>query len=118
MADIKVGDSVVGKVTGVENYGIFVNVDDYNGLIHISEISSNFVKDVHLFAAVGDEITAKVIEINKKNKQLKLSIKEFETDSKQAKREKIVETKNGFDSIANKLGEWISTKMDEINSKK
>ena len=60
----------------------------------------------------------KYSEINKKNKQLKLSIKEFETDSKQAKREKIVETKNGFDSIANKLGEWISTKMDEINSKK
>ena len=118
MADIKVGDSVIGKVTGVENYGIFVNVNEYNGLIHISEISSNFVKDVHQFAKVGDEITAKVIEIDNKNKQLKLSIKDFEVDSKQSKREKIIETKNGFDSIANKLEEWISTKMEEINSKK
>ena len=118
MADLKVVDTIVGKVTGVENYGIFVNVNNYNGLIHISEISSNFVKDVHQFAKVGDEITAKVIEIDTKNKQLKLSIKEFEPKSKQSKREKIIETTNGFDSIADKLGEWISTKMEEINSKK
>ena len=40
MPDVKKGDSVKGKVTGVENYGIFLLMDDgYTGLIHISEIS-------------------------------------------------------------------------------
>ena len=68
MTQIKVGDIVTGKVTGIENYGIFVNFGEYNGLIHISEISSNFVKDVHEFAKIGEEIKGKVLEIDEKNK--------------------------------------------------
>ena len=117
MTQIKVGDIVTGKVTGIENYGIFVNFGEYNGLIHISEISSNFVKDVHEFAKIGEEIKGKVLEIDEKNKQLKLTIKEFEADTKKSKREKIVETSRGFESISENLDRWISDKMKEINSK-
>ena len=45
----KIGDIVKGKVTGIENYGIFLLMEDgYTGLIHISEISEKFVRNVYL----------------------------------------------------------------------
>ena len=44
----KVGDIISGQVTGIEKYGIFVNIDPwYDGLIHISEISSNYELSHH-----------------------------------------------------------------------
>ena len=50
MSKYENGKIVTGCVTGIENYGIFVSLDEYySGLIHISEISHGFVKDVHDF---------------------------------------------------------------------
>mgnify|MGYP003304698472 CR=1 FL=1 len=43
--DIKKGEIVYGKVTNILGYGAFVTVEDYDGLIHISEFSDNFVRD-------------------------------------------------------------------------
>ena len=50
----RVGDIVKGKVTGIERYGVFVCIDDVYGLIHISEISNNFVKDINEYAKLDD----------------------------------------------------------------
>ena len=48
MSKYECGKIVTGCVTGVENYGIFVSLDEYySGLIHISEISTKFVKDIN-----------------------------------------------------------------------
>ena len=48
MPKYKVGSIVEGTVTGIENYGVFVSLDEfYNGLIHISEISHGFVKNIN-----------------------------------------------------------------------
>lgn len=110
-------DVVTGVVTGVENYGIFVSFGDYTGLIHISEISSNFVSDTNAYAKIGDKITAKIIEIDEKNKQFKLSLKDFTSSEKNNKKEKIVETKNGFTPLADNLDKWVNDKIKEINQK-
>lgn len=115
MEKLEVGDIVSGTVTGIEDYGIFVNVNKYNGLIHISELSHSFVKKVSDFAKIGDSIEVKILEIDKTKNQLKLSIKDFE-DIK-PKKEKIIETKNGFSTLNNRLPNWISDKINEINLK-
>ena len=48
MTKYKVGSTVTGNITGIEKYGAFVSLDDYySGLIHISEISEGFVKDIN-----------------------------------------------------------------------
>lgn len=117
MAEIQVGKIVDGKVTGLETYGIFVSIDDYTGLVHISEISDNFVRNVNDYARVGDKIKVKILEIDEEKHQLKLSIKEFENNNKVPKREKIRETSTGFSSLAEKLPEWIEDKMYEISKK-
>ena len=116
MKNISNGEIIEAKVTGVESYGIFINYEGYTGLIHISEISENFVKNVNDYAKVGDSIIAKIIDVDEEKKQLKLSIKEFDTSFK-AKREKIKETSNGFKSLENHLETWINDKLEEIQSK-
>ena len=72
----KIGDIVKGKVTGIENYGIFLLMEDgYTGLIHISEISEKFVRNVFDYVQLDEVISSKVIEVDDSNKRLKLTIK-------------------------------------------
>ena len=53
---MKAGDIVYGKITNILGYGAFVAVEDYDGLIHISEFSDHFVKDINDFVSIGEEI--------------------------------------------------------------
>ncbi|HET6622537.1 MAG TPA: S1 RNA-binding domain-containing protein, partial [Candidatus Saccharimonadales bacterium] len=75
---LKVGDSVKGVVTGVVDYGAFVNVDGIEGLIHISEISWERVNNPSDYVKVGDQIEAKIIAIDKD--RLSLSLKQLQED--------------------------------------
>lgn len=77
-AELKVGDVVEGTVTGVIDYGAFVNVDGIEGLIHISEISWERVDNPRNYVKVGDRIKAKIISINKD--RLSLSLKQMTED--------------------------------------
>lgn len=72
---IEVGAKVSGKVSGITNFGAFVDLDDnQTGLVHISQISDKYIKDVHDVLAVGDEVTAKITRIGDDGK-IALSIK-------------------------------------------
>jgi len=77
-ADLKVGDTVQGTVTGVIDFGAFVNVDGIEGLIHISEISWERVDNPKNYLKVGDNIKAKIISIDKD--RLSLSLKQMSED--------------------------------------
>lgn len=69
------GEIVYGVITNIVGYGAFVSVDDYNGLIHISEFSDNYVKDIKDFVEVGEKVKLKIIDVDEANKRLKLSYK-------------------------------------------
>ncbi len=75
---LKIGDSVKGVVTGVVDYGAFVNVDGIEGLIHISEISWERVSNPSDYVKVGETIEAKIISIDKD--RLSLSMKQLTQD--------------------------------------
>ncbi|MHB1865145.1 MAG: 30S ribosomal protein S1 [Candidatus Saccharimonadales bacterium] len=77
-AELKVGDIVEGTVTGVIDFGAFVNVDGIEGLIHISEISWERVDNPRSYLKVGDKIKAKIIAIDKD--RLSLSLKQTTED--------------------------------------
>lgn len=77
-AELKVGDEVSGVVTGVIDFGAFVNVDGIEGLIHISEISWERVEDPRKYVKVGDTVQAKIIAIDKD--RLSLSLKQMLED--------------------------------------
>ena len=77
-SELKVGDTVEGVVTGVIDFGAFVNVDGIEGLIHISEISWERVEDPRKYVKNGDRIEAKIIAIDKD--RLSLSLKQMGED--------------------------------------
>lgn len=77
-AKLNVGDTVKGIVTGVVDFGVFVNVDGIEGLVHISEISWERVNNPSDYVKVGDVIEAKIIAIEKE--RLSLSMKQLVED--------------------------------------
>lgn len=77
-AELKVGDEVEGVVTGVIDFGAFVNVDGIEGLVHISEISWERVEDPREYVKTGQTIKAKIISIDKD--RLSLSMKQMQED--------------------------------------
>lgn len=97
MEKVKKNDVIKVKVTGVQKYGAFVNSEDnnYDGLIHISEISYGYVKNVNDYLKIGDSIYAEVVEVSDKDNQLKLSIKDID-----------------YKKMVQSLKEWLKQKMD------
>ena len=75
---LKVGDTVKGVVTGVVDFGVFVNVEGIEGLIHISEISWERVNNPADYVKVGQSVEAKIISIDKD--RLSLSMKQLTKD--------------------------------------
>jgi S1 RNA binding domain protein len=72
---IEVGSKLQGKVTGITNFGAFVELPEGStGLVHISEVADNYVKDINDHLKVGDMVTVKVINVEKDGK-IGLSIK-------------------------------------------
>ena len=78
LTSLKVGDVVKGIVTGIVDFGAFVNVDGIEGLIHISEISWERIATVAERLKVGDVVEAKIISIDKD--RLSPSIKQTTSD--------------------------------------
>lgn len=119
MSKYEVGNVVTGNITGIEKYGIFVSLDEYySGLIHISEISDDFVRDVNDYVKYGDTIKAKIIEVDDDTFHVKLSIKDMDHKGKVKKKRQIVETGSGFGILEDNLDNWINIKFEEIEKNK
>jgi ribosomal protein S1 len=70
---------LVGKVTRIEKYGVFVDIDaERPGLVHISEMAHGYVRTPTDIVQKGDEVTVKVLKVNRRKKQIKLSMKALE----------------------------------------
>lgn len=117
MKKIEKEDVVKVTVTGIQKYGAFAQADDYDGLIHISEISYGYVKNVNDFVKIGDEIYAKVVDIDDNDNHLKLSIKDIDYKNDGSRLERMHETKNGFKPLKDNLNIWITEKIKEITNK-
>lgn len=82
---LEVGSVVSGKITGITNFGAFVQLEGGKvGLVHISEIALEYVKDINDHVKVGDSVRAKIVEIASGGK-ISLSIKKvLEEERKRA----------------------------------
>ena len=84
---LEVGNIVEGTVTGIAKFGVFVELPDKSvGLVHISEVASEYVNDVNDYLKVQDKIKVKVITIDDKGK-IALSIKQAQPAAPQEKRQ-------------------------------
>jgi len=86
---IEVGAKLPGKVSGITNFGAFIDLGEgKTGLVHISEVSNGFVKDIHDVLTVCDEVTVKVTSVGDDGK-IGLSIRKAQepAEGQQPKRE-------------------------------
>lgn len=90
LSQIKIGEKYEGTITGTAPFGVFVNVNDVEGLVHISEISWQKVNDPKLMFKAGDKVMVMVMGINEEAGKLNLSIKQLLPDPWQQVAEKYV----------------------------
>jgi small subunit ribosomal protein S1 len=80
--EVGVGSVVTRKISSIADFGIFIDMGHgLDGMIHISQVSKEFVKDLKEKFVVGQEVTAEVIEISAADQKVKLSIKKIELDA-------------------------------------
>ncbi len=113
----KVGDVITGKVTGIQPYGAFVSLDESTqGLVHISEITYGYVKEVGDFLMVGQEVKVKILEVDGEAGKISLSIRELQEKPPAKKEEKPRKSlqaridendEEGFNTLKEKLSDWI-----------
>ena len=87
----KIGDLVEGKVSKLASFGAFVGLDhDIDGLVHISQVSEERVEKIKDVLNVGEEVTARVIKIDRSDRRIGLSIKAATYTTEQLKEEEAV----------------------------
>ncbi len=122
MSKYEIGQVVEGTVSGLQRYGAFILLDEETqGLVHISEITNGFVKEISDFLKIGDVVSVRVISISLEDGKIALSLREDGPDGRD--REDLrrltrahdqplpkifpVETASGFAPLKEKLPEWI-----------
>ncbi|MEN2766711.1 S1 domain-containing RNA-binding protein [Ornithinibacillus xuwenensis] len=110
---IEVGSKLQGKVTGITNFGAFVELGEgTTGLVHISEVADNYVKDINEHLSVGDQVEVKVINVEKDGK-IGLSIKKAK--EKKPVRQNPRERTETFES---KMNRFLKDSEDRLASLK
>lgn len=103
MNSYQVDEIIVGKVIDIQPYGAFIGFPNgQKGLIHISEISEEYVKHIETFLIVGEYVRVKVLTVDPTTSHLKLSIKRL------YKKEDLVDTSHPF---------WFKVPPHEIDFK-
>ena len=104
----KIGDMVKGKVSKITSYGAFVELEnDIDGLVHISQVSEEHIEKIKAVLTVNDEVTARVIKIDKDERRIGLSIKAANySDEDLAKERQAFENVTGVEDLTN-LGDIL-----------
>ncbi|WP_077624987.1 S1 domain-containing post-transcriptional regulator GSP13 [Sediminibacillus massiliensis] len=131
MADkFETGQVLEGKVTGIQPYGAFVALDDeVQGLVHISEVTHGFVKDINDHLSVGEEVKVKILNIDEEKNKYSLSIRATEEapkkqETKRAPKQNTQQQQqqdnqsSGFNTLKDKLEEWIEQSEERENTYK
>ncbi|MCK4728266.1 MAG: 30S ribosomal protein S1, partial [Desulfobacterales bacterium] len=107
----EVGDKITGTITNVTDFGLFVELEEgIEGLVHVSETNREKIKTPVGKFQVGDIVSAKVININPKERRIGLSIKQLETDEE---RDLVVDYLSTYKGSRSSLGELLKENLKE-----
>jgi small subunit ribosomal protein S1 len=101
-----IGTIVKGRVCNISKFGAFVEiVPGVEGLVHISELSDERVNKIEEVVSLGQQVATKVLDINKQNKRISLSISKAQQDADRVEYQSYIDTNEGIGStIGDKLG--------------
>jgi len=112
------GELVLATVRSITPHGVYVTLDEYgdsNGFLHISEISTGWVKNIERYVRMGQKIVLKVIRISKQRKEIDLSLRQVTGEER---KEKLIGVKR--DEKADSVMELVESKLnlnDETSKK-
>lgn len=116
---IEVGSKLQGKVTGITNFGAFIELAESKktGLVHISEVADKYVKDINEHLTVGEEVTVKVINVEKDGK-IGLSIKKTIDKPVVQNRRKPQPVQDRTENFEAKMNRFLKDSEDRLASLK
>ena len=111
--EYEIGELVIGKVDAVKPYALFLSFENgQKGLLHISEISDAYIRDIEKYGTVGDQLKVKVLSIDNFNGFMRVSLKQvpeqerYSTHTNDLRRVPVVD-KEGFKLLEERLDGWI-----------
>ncbi|GIN22975.1 S1 domain-containing RNA-binding protein [Siminovitchia fordii] len=115
---IEVGSKVQGKVTGITHFGAFVELPGGStGLVHISEVADNYVKDINEHLKVGEEVLVKVLNVEKDGK-IGLSIRKAKDQPPSRSRQGRTNDFRSKESFEQKMNRFLKDSEDRLSSLK
>ncbi len=112
---VKEGDYISVTISDIRYYGVFFKYGKLNGLVHISELSDEFVSDLREILSTGDKAVVKVLKIER-NGFIRASLKQVPEDKMEIiKVPKPVIIDRGADNLIAKLPEWIENTLKETD---
>jgi small subunit ribosomal protein S1 len=112
---IKVGDEIEGKVTRIVNFGAFVEIQPgVEGLVHISQLSTDRVSKVNDVVKEGQTVNAKVTDADFAKKRISLSIRALEEGKQRAEMEKYVKEYKQDENAGFSLGDRIGDQLNKL----
>jgi translation initiation factor 2 subunit 1 len=114
----EIGDLVIATVESVTDYGAYVKLDEYDkkGLLHISEISSSWIRNIRDFVREGQKVVLKVLRVDVEKSHIDLSLRRV---TKREKIEKIMfwKTERKAETLLRAVAEKTSLPLDEVYEK-
>lgn len=108
----RMGDVIKGKVSRVAGYGAFIQLDhDIDGLVHISQVSEERIEKIKDYLNEGDEVSARVIKIDKEERRIGLSIKAAEYDE-----DALAKEVAAYDEVGEDLTTSLGDLLDEATA--
>ena len=108
----RMGDVIKGKVSRVAGYGAFIQLDhDIDGLVHISQVSEDRIEKIKDYLNEGDEVSARVIKIDKEERRIGLSIKAAEYDE-----DALAKEVAAYDEVGEDLTTSLGDLLDEATA--
>jgi len=114
----EVGDLVIATVARITDYGAYVELDEYGkeGLLHISEVSSSWVRNIRDFVREGQKVVLKVLRVDAEKRHVDLSLRRV---TKREKREKTLSWKKDrkAESLLRNASEKLNIPLEEVYEK-
>jgi len=117
----KVGDLIQGTIIRILPYGaMLIFEDDTKGLLHISEVSNQYIRNIYSYLHSGTIYLVKVINVDEEKNFLKVSLKQVTKEDREKEHKEVnTRIKEFIDSkkLLDNLPNWISVELEKIKNK-
>lgn len=118
---MKIGDKMEGKISGIQSYGAFVELEDgTTGLIHISEIKTGYVDNIYQTLKIGQVVQVQVVDVDEFSQKASLSMRTLEEESqKLPRRHRFTNNRHkiGFAPFKKALPKWMEEAKELLQQK-